>query len=164
MYNKRLKGYASFGYKAKGDVYNLGEPNFIFDKNNFLPTFNDDIMHGRKEIFIVSPYVSNRRADQLFHLMKIALANSAKVTVVIKPYEDYKGRGQQALAELLENWTKAGIQIIIKAGIHQNFAIIDQRIIWYGSINVLSFGNEDENIMRFESNNVANELMRGLEI
>ncbi|MDP4175951.1 MAG: DEAD/DEAH box helicase family protein, partial [Bacteroidota bacterium] len=164
MYNKRLKGYASFGYKTKGDVYNLEEPNFIFDKNNFLPVFNDDIIHGRKEIFIVSPYISNRRAEQLLHLMKIALANSAKVTVVIKPYEDYKGRGQQALAELLENLTKAGIRIIIKAGIHQNFAIIDQRIIWYGSINVLSFGNEDENIMRFESNNVANELMRGLEI
>jgi phosphatidylserine/phosphatidylglycerophosphate/cardiolipin synthase-like enzyme len=44
--------------------------------------------------------------------------------------------------------------------IHQKFAVTDQRIVWYGSSNLLSFGNAEESIMRLESPNIANELMK----
>ncbi|HMD14413.1 MAG TPA: phospholipase D-like domain-containing protein [Bacteroidota bacterium] len=43
---------------------------------------------------------------------------------------------------------------------HQKYAVIDQRIVWYGSINLLSFGWAEESIMRLNSPNIANELMR----
>jgi hypothetical protein len=39
----------------------------------------------------------------------------------------------------------------------------DQRIEWYGSINLLSFGSAEESIMRLESPNIANELMKIVE-
>ena len=35
--------------------------------------------------------------------------------------------------------------------------------IWYGNINFLSNESEDENIMRLESLNIANELMVTIE-
>jgi phosphatidylserine/phosphatidylglycerophosphate/cardiolipin synthase-like enzyme len=31
-----------------------------------------------------------------------------------------------------------GVRLLFKANIHQKFAIIDQKIVWYGSINLLS--------------------------
>ena len=37
--------------------------------------------------------------------------------------------------------------------------IIDKKLIWYGSINFLSFGNSEESIMRLESADIAGELM-----
>lgn len=39
-------------------------------------------------------------------------------------------------------------------------SVIDQRIVWYGSINLLSFGSAEESIMRLESPNIANELIK----
>lgn len=50
--------------------------------------------------------------------------------------------------------------LIFKPAIHQKFAIIDQKIIWYGSINLLGFGNSQESIMRLISANIAQELSR----
>ncbi|MDR3326811.1 MAG: hypothetical protein LBT04_01535 [Prevotellaceae bacterium] len=35
---------------------------------------------------------------------------------------------------------------------------IDDRIVWYGSINLLSFGSSEESIMRLDSREIAVEL------
>jgi len=41
---------------------------------------------------------------------------------------------------------------------HQKYVIIDNRIVWYGSINLLSYGSAEESIMRLESSELATEL------
>jgi len=53
--------------------------------------------------------------------------------------------------------------IVSKSQIHQKYAVIDQRLVWYGSINILSFGNAEESIMRLDSPNIANELIWSME-
>lgn len=42
-------------------------------------------------------------------------------------------------------------------------AIIDQSIVWYGSINLLGYGRSEETMMRLESANIAYELLKSLE-
>ena len=59
--------------------------------------------------------------------------------------------------------SECGINIIFKANIYQKFAIMDQKIVWYGSINLLSYGSAQESIMCIESSNIANELMKNME-
>lgn len=41
--------------------------------------------------------------------------------------------------------------------------VMDQKNVWYGSINLLSFGNAEESIIRLESLNIANELINSIE-
>jgi len=43
---------------------------------------------------------------------------------------------------------------------HQKSAVIDQKIVWYGSINLLSHGSAQESLMRLESPNIAQELLK----
>jgi phosphatidylserine/phosphatidylglycerophosphate/cardiolipin synthase-like enzyme len=45
-----------------------------------------------------------------------------------------------------------------KHNIHQKLIIIDNRIVRYGSINLLSFGSSEENIMRLDTRELAAEL------
>ena len=52
----------------------------------------------------------------------------------------------------------------IISNIHQKFAVIDQRIAWYGSINLLSFGYSEESIMRLMSSSIAYELTKSIDI
>ena len=61
MYQRRLTGYASMGYKAKGEDISSAPLDIIFDNNNFLPVFSHDIACAKKEILIVSPFVRKRR-------------------------------------------------------------------------------------------------------
>lgn len=56
----------------------------------------------------------------------------------------------------------SGVAVVFKSNIHQKFAVMDEKIVWYGSINLLSFGSAEESIMRLESSNIANELIRSI--
>lgn len=44
---------------------------------------------------------------------------------------------------------------------HEHYAIIDGEIVWYGSMNLLSGEKEDDNLMRVESKDIAQELSCG---
>jgi len=160
MYQKRLTGYASMGYKVKGGEFQSDSPDIIYDKDNFMAVFSNDIVNAKKEIIIVSPFVRKRRTLQMLQYLKIASGKKARLIVVTRPKTDFKEKDQAALDNALELLQQNDIRIVFKSNIHQKFAIIDQNIIWYGSINLLSYGNAQESMMRIESPNIANELIK----
>jgi len=167
MYNRRLSGYASIGYKMKGELFSTtaekeGNVDIIFDKSNFYPVFSNDIIHAKREILIVSPFVTKRRTQQIMRDLEPALAKKVKIIVVTRPAEDFIDKDLTAWSEATKHIETAGIYLIYKSNIHQKFAIIDQKIVWYGSINLLSYGSAEESMMRIESNKVAFELMESL--
>jgi len=162
MYNKRLAGYASIGYKARGENIAAESTDIIFDKSNFLPVYSNDIVNASKEILIVSPFVTIRRTLQMMQNLKIALAKGVKVVVLTRPAEDFKDKDLIAWKTALNFLKSSGIVVVFKSNIHQKFAVMDEKIVWYGSINLLSFGSAEESIMRLESSNIANQLIRSI--
>ena len=42
---------------------------------------------------------------------------------------------------------------------HEHFAIIDDELVWYGSMNLLSRAKVDDNLMRVRSEEAAQELL-----
>ena len=95
--------------------------------------------------------------------LKIALDKNIRVIVVTRPVEAFKAEDRIALQSVLDLLTNNGIKVILKPNIHQKFAIMDQKMVWYGSINLLSYGSAQESIMRIESSNIANELIKSIE-
>ncbi len=162
MYNKRLTGYASIGYKVKGENIAAESTDIIFDKTNFLPVYSNDIISASREILIVSPFVTKRRALQMIQNLKAAIGKGANVVVVTRPAEDFKDKDLTAWRTTIELLKSSGVVVVFKSNIHQKFAVMDEKIVWYGSINLLSFGNAEESIMRLESSNIANELIRSI--
>jgi superfamily II DNA or RNA helicase len=163
MYQKRLNGYASMGYKAKGEELDDTPLDIIFDKDNFLPVFNQDINAAKKEILIVSPFVRKMRTLQMTKHLKVALEKNARILVVTRPKEDFKPKDHAIIQRTLNLLTDCGANVVFKSNIHQKFAVMDQKVVWYGSINLLSYGSAQESIMRIESVNIANELVKSIE-
>jgi superfamily II DNA or RNA helicase len=162
MYNKRLNGYASIGYKVKGENVAESSIDIIFDKNNFLPVYCNDIINASKEVLIVSPFVTKRRTLQMLEYLNTAVKKHGRVIVITRPAEDFKEKNRSNLKLTFDILKNAGITLVFKSNIHQKFAVIDQKIVWYGSINLLSFGSAEESIMRLESFNIADELMKSI--
>jgi superfamily II DNA or RNA helicase len=163
MYHKRLTGYASMGYKAKSEDIMSASLDIIFDKDSFLPVFNNDLAATKKEVLIVSPFVRKRRSMQMIQNLRMALNKGIRTIVVTRPVGDFKTKDRVALQKVLETLKQNEINVVYKPNIHQKFAIIDQKIVWYGSINLLSYGSAQESIMRIESSNIANELIKSIE-
>ena len=60
---------------------------------------------------------------------------------------------------MLESLRTAGVEIQYAEETCQHFAVIDEKIVWYGSMNLLSRDDVEDNIMRLESREVAEELL-----
>jgi superfamily II DNA or RNA helicase len=164
MYHKRLAAYASLGYSTQASpIENEARIGAIYNQQSFFPVFAHDAEHAQKEILIVSPYLSKGRVFQMKKPLVPAILNGARVAVVTRPAEAFSPETQTKVAALIGELENGGVKVILKDNIHQKFAVIDYRIVWYGSINFLSYGKSEESVMRFENEDVAGELLEGLE-
>ncbi len=162
MYNKRLNGYAAIGYRAKGNKLEDESVHVIYDKSSFFTVFNQDLIWAKNSILIVSPFITHKRIDQLLKLLKELLNRKVEVTIITRPSEDFTGRFKLSFEQILDALKQSGIKVIFKSKIHQKFAIIDQKLVWYGSINLLCVGTSEESMMRLISGNIALELTNSL--
>ena len=122
--------------------------------------YSADILAARTEVLIVSPFLTKRR---ILSSLQYLSAASAKVTVVTKPIDNYPEKEQGKIDACIKLLEQHGITVRTKDRIHQKFAVMEQRLVWYGSINLLSYGDaSEESIMRIESVDIAGELLRSI--
>ena len=98
------------------------------------------------------------RISQLSKVLTQALQNEVSVTVITRPPENFKESEQETVKENTTLLQNCGVNVMYKSDFHQKFTIVDNQIVWYGSFNFLSFGTNEESIMRFVSFDVAGEL------
>lgn len=158
MYHKRVKGYAAIGYNTKALEQDIQKTSIIYDGKSFLSVFSNDIMTASKNVVIVSPYMRKNRLTQMVGLLSKAVINGVKIIVYTRPPEDFKESDYETVIQNTEYLSNANVEVMYKANIHQKFTIIDEKIVWYGSVNFLSFGSSEESIMRLESYDIAGEL------
>lgn len=159
MYQKRVKGYAAVGYKTKIKTNEPITPNLIYDGKSFYPVFANDVTHATKEVLIVSPFMRKNRLTQTIKLLSQVILNGVSVTVVTRPPDDFKEKERDIVIQNTELLLDHGIQVKYKSEFHQKFTVIDQKAAWYGSVNFLSYGTHEESIMRFESYDLAGQLI-----
>ena len=91
-------------------------------------------------------------------LSPLVLAGVA-VTVVTRPPEDFKEKERDTVRQNADYLKEYGIEVRFKPEFHQKFAVVDQKTVWYGSVNFLSYGSHEESIMRFDDRDIAGKLI-----
>jgi phosphatidylserine/phosphatidylglycerophosphate/cardiolipin synthase-like enzyme len=99
----------------------------------------------------------------MMKMLPLAQINSVRITIITRPADSYKLTDQPGMIALIQTLSDSGIRIVTKPNIHQKFAVIDQNVVWYGSINLMSYGSAEESIMRFENMEIAGELLTAVE-
>ncbi|MDR1742371.1 MAG: DEAD/DEAH box helicase family protein [Dysgonamonadaceae bacterium] len=156
MYHKRLAGYSQLGYRSLSAHNQIEKTCLIYDAKSFVPVVKNDFAETKNEILIVSPYLRKKRIEEILEeWLKPAVQADVSITVITRPPESYKE--PKPINDCI-NILQSVVSVIQKPNIHQKFIIIDGRIVWYGNINLLSFGGSEENIMRLESRELAAEL------
>ena len=158
MYERRLKAYSQIGYctaPADGEVTG---GNVIYDTGTFAGAMRQDFQCARESILIVSPFIRRRRADAVLEWLKPVVSRGVSVQIVTRPPGSYRPEVVGAIADCVAQLRKAGIAVTERSAIHQKFVLIDRRLVWYGSLNLLSYGASEESLMRLSSREVASEL------
>jgi superfamily II DNA or RNA helicase len=160
MYHRRLRTYKKIGFEVCTEVLDKQiVTNSIFGSDNYKESFEKDILSAVKSIVISSPSLGSRRTNWLIEQSEILQARGVHIYVISLSLDHYPKDGREHHLELLQSLRGAGIQILTPPRCYERFAIIDQSIVWYGSMSLLSNAKEDDNLMRITSPNIAQELL-----
>ncbi len=133
----------------------------LTDEKVFWELFITDIENAEEEILIVSPYVFPGRLHQLQPYLSAALARSVRIRLII----GHKPQGDYATPDQVQNDLKQhGFEVNIQPSIHYKTAVIDGRISWEGSLNILSHSNTKEHMRRFFGKGIATEILNNLNL
>lgn len=160
MYRKRLRGYAAIGYSVAADQQDaaLGS-DIIHDQITFQERFLYDVAHAQERVVIVSPFVTVKRVQWIKEALQRCAQNRTPMMIVTQKPDSLPASSQRAAETAISMLQNAGAEVICREGIHQKFAMVDDRIVWYGSINLLSFGASQESIIRLVSSSIARALL-----
>ena len=160
MYHKRLRTYKKIGYEICNNVIAQKQnTNAIFDMGSYEKVFERDLLEANREIVISSPGLNLNKVNVFVKLIKRRQEEGVKVTVVTLNPEGYpegKVEDTKNLVKILEN---CAVKVKLQDYMHEHFAIIDGEIVWYGSMNLLSRARADDNLIRVESKDAAQELI-----
>ena len=164
MYHRRLRTYKKIGFEVCAEVVDKQEVgNSIFDSLGYWAVFEKDVLSAEMNIVISSPFLSSRKVEWFVDQSEILQKRGVTVTVFSSSPEEYPEDGREHHMDLLERLASAGICVKTQNHCHERYAVIDQSLVWYGNINLLSRGKEDDSLMRIVSPEIAAELLeRGI--
>ena len=160
MYAKRLKAYKRIGYKLYNEnPIEKQSVNAIFDSDSYSLIFEQDLKEARSDIVISSPTLAKRKVMHIIFLLSERQEAGVKITIMTWHPDAYAYGSEEHRVELMEHLRKAGFNIELVENNCERYAVIDNEIVWYGSMNLLSRVNVEDNIMRVVSKRVAAELL-----
>lgn len=157
MYKKRLRTYQKLGYEL-AIPENANQPvGCIVNATDYQPLLTSDLENASKSLFISAPYLNKKRLSHLKPLLESATQRGISVTIVVsKPTKtDYVRPFEEEVAALRE----IGCTVTVCNERSSALAIIDEHIVWYGTIPLLAFPKTDDCSLRFESSEVAYDLL-----
>lgn len=158
MYGKRLKAYKQIGYEiCTGPDGEKQGANAIFDLDSYEPVYLRDLREAREEIVISSQTLNTPKVNQLIRLSEEC--SELKITVVTWAPEVYRYGRDEVRIELMNRLKAAGFKLLTVEDNCERFAIVDRDIVWYGSMNLLSKADVEDNLMRVVSKEIAAELL-----
>ena len=160
MYAKRLKAYKQIGYKLFNENPTEKQSvNAIFDSDTYGAVYERDLKEAAGGIVISSPTLGKRKVMRTLKVLAERQAAGVKVTVVTWHPDSYMYGREEHRIELMEKLRHAGVNIELAKEHCEHYAVIDNEIVWYGSMNLLSKDDIEDNIMRVVSKQIAAELL-----
>ena len=160
MYAARLKAYKKIGYELCVNMDGEKQKaNAIYDIENYAETYWKDLEEANSAVVVSSPRLNNQKVDCIIKMLGKRRELGVKVTIVTWHPDAYKYGKDDVRMELLERLRKAGFEIRLVEESCEHYAIIDNEIVWYGSVNLLSKEDAEDNLMRVCSKDIAAELL-----
>lgn len=159
MYRKRLKGYSAIGYRVLSkdtqtlfdntdDLQTSSYEGQIFNGNTFRLAFMQNLKSSRQSIVISSPKLYRTERNTFVKMLREFHVSGVQIAILTSEESSQT------------NYLKSlGLYVKIVPKLSLSSCIIDRSTVWYGSINILGYVTEEDNIMKITDGKLANELL-----
>jgi superfamily I DNA and/or RNA helicase len=128
-----------------------------YDDEEFWPAFHNDLANSKEEVIIFSPFLTSERFSKLHLIFTELISKDINIYIItLSPNE------QPAImvgsAEVIKKLKELGVKVKFRKAMHEKIALIDRKIKWIGSLNILSHNTRKEYMERVEGENSTNEI------
>jgi phosphatidylserine/phosphatidylglycerophosphate/cardiolipin synthase-like enzyme len=119
----------------------------LFDQNTFYRAFERDLRHARQEVIIESPFIAANRMKVLLPILRKLSKRGVRIVVNTRHPDEHEGDYCRQAFEAVATLQDMGATVLYTGGHHRKLAIIDRKVFYEGSLNILSYRDSCE-IMR----------------
>ena len=132
----------------------------LFTEQDFYKRFILDLNECQREIIIESPYITSYRIGLFMPIFSKLLDKRIQIHIVTRDPIDHDEYFRDQATNGILACNEMGINIVmLKNNHHRKLAIIDRKILWEGSLNILSYNRSQEVMRRIEGEDFAQEMI-----
>jgi phosphatidylserine/phosphatidylglycerophosphate/cardiolipin synthase-like enzyme len=132
----------------------------LHSERTFYRTFMRDLSLCTSEAIIESPFITSNRVASLLPIFGKMRSRGVKITVITRDPAEHDAPYDTQAANAIDRLLDMGVRVIYMGNHHRKLAIIDQRLLWEGSLNMLSQNDSCEIMRRIESAHLAEQMYR----
>jgi ssDNA-binding Zn-finger/Zn-ribbon topoisomerase 1 len=117
----------------------------LFTEQGFYPAVTGDLSMAKKSVVIFSAFMTTTGVTRWLAVLHKVLSQGVKVRIVTKTLDKQPGakRGdshvvREELSHLVGIIRRAGVVVDLRSETHEKIVVVDERIVWNGSLNMLS--------------------------
>ena len=128
-----------------------------FTGEGFYKAFESDLRAVKSKVFLASPFTTAQGTERWMQTFRDLRAKEVEIVGFTKPINE-----KDASTNSAEIHT--GLEGVFKelrpvSKMHEKLAVFDQRIVWLGSLNILSHKNSTEIMVRIDSPDFAQSII-----
>lgn len=137
----------------------------LFDESDFYSYFMRDLLIAEKEVVIDSPFIGAERMRFMMPMIRHLRDKNIKVFVITRKPSEHNDSMKQEAEKVAAELESIGVVVLLFKGmVHRKIAVIDRRIVWEGSLNILSQRDSKESMRRFDGKETADQVMSFLRL
>jgi KaiC/GvpD/RAD55 family RecA-like ATPase len=133
----------------------------VFDETSFFDCFAKDINAAKTSIFALAPYFGEYRWPKIQPLFSAALSRNVEITIITPPLTEAPNKGY--VEKVITNLRSLGAIVATASGIHGKDIIIDEKIVYTGSMNWSSHRGRIEVMHRINAPKYAKQYLEYLQ-
>ena len=131
----------------------------LYDQTTFYNAFLRDLRIAKTLVIIESPFITKKRMDLLLPALSKLRSNGVRIIINTKPFEEHEPSYQSQAMWVVRVMQDLGIEVLMTGGHHRKLAIVDDDILWEGSLNILSQNDSCEVMRRIKSDVAVKEMV-----
>jgi phosphatidylserine/phosphatidylglycerophosphate/cardiolipin synthase-like enzyme len=137
----------------------------LYNEATFYQAFLRDLKSCQREVIIESPFITEKRMNQLKPILNKLITRGVKVFIITRDPREHSDEYEVQSEATVRYCEAIGVQVFLSAGNHhRKLAILDRNILWEGSLNILSQIHSREIMRRLENGGFAEEMFRFLNL
>lgn len=135
-----------------------------YNQTGFWTKVISDLKNATMRAVIFCPFVQEKRIQFLLPIFQEMIGAGVTITIYTKPVNEHEKEYQKTARKLIDYLRRQGLAVRIRKNMHEKVILIDDKLVWQGSLNLLSHTATTEQMQRIASEKIQKAVSAAINL